>query len=125
LLLIPVVAATLLASVEAAAAATDFSTPHRLAYCGVSEGEPPLHLVCWRPADGLTLNMTSGGRARGRLDRHNRGYHDPAVGRILRFGQAWTRTRRWACVSSSTGLTCSNASGHGWWLGLSRGSRVF
>ena len=124
LLLVAIIAAFLVTVADAAAVA-DFATPHTLAYCGVSQGEAPFRLICWRPADGLTLDMTTRGRAKSHLDRLNRGYHDPAVGRVLRFGQGWARRGRWACVSSSSGLTCSNASGHGFWIGRLRGSRVF
>src|SRR5262245_40467502 len=120
-----VVASALLASASSATAVADFVTPRRAAYCGVSEGEPPFHLICWRPADGLTLDMTRRGRAHRSLYRPNRGYHDPATARILRFGQAWSRPGHWRCVSRLTGLTCHNRSGHGWWLGRLRGSRLF
>jgi hypothetical protein len=76
----------------------------------------------------MTLAMGSVGRAGARVDRANRGYYDPAPGRILRFGQLWKArgfTRGyWKCVSRSRALICTNASGHGWWLGRSRGLRL-
>jgi hypothetical protein len=117
------VAAALTAAFSAAAVAA-FVTPHKTPYCSVSEGETPLHLICWRPADGLTLDMKREGRAQKHVRPVNRSYFDPAPGRLLRFGQ----TRRFAgysCVSRSVGLTCSNRSRHGWWLGRLHRSRLF
>jgi hypothetical protein len=32
---------------------------------------------------------------------------------------------RFVCNSRSSGLTCQNARGHGWWLGRYVGYRVF
>ena len=113
LVAVSVVAAAFLVWAGAASAVADFVTPRKAAYCGVSEGEPPLRLICWRPLDGLTLDMTRRGRVQRRLDSPNRGYYDPASGRVLRFGQTWTLPASWRCVSRSTGLTCTNRSGHG------------
>ena len=118
------VTAAALTAASSAAAVASFVTPDRAAYCGVSEGEPPLHLICWRPADGLTLDMTKRGQAQKRLYRSNRGYHDPATGRLLRFGQTWTLRNYWKCASGSSGLTCTNRSRHGWWVGRLRGYRM-
>ena len=52
-------------------------------------------------------------------------YYDPASGHVLRFGQIWTPLALWRCVNRSTGLTCTNRAGHGFWLGRLRGSRLF
>ena len=101
-----------------------FRTPGKAAYCGVSEGEPPLNLICWRPGDGLTLSMTRAGLTRRRLSALNRGYH-ATEGQILLFGKVWQLPGYWKCVSRATGLTCTNTTGHGWWLGRMRGSRLF
>jgi hypothetical protein len=125
LVAVSVVAAAFLVWAGAASAVADFVTPRKAAYCGVSEGEPPLRLICWRPLDGLTLDMTRRGRVQRRLYSPNRGYYDPASGRVLRFGQTWTLPASWRCVSRSTGLTCTNRSGHGFWLGRLGGSRLF
>jgi hypothetical protein len=114
-----------LATASAATAVADFVTPGKAAYCGVSEGEPPLTLNCWRPRDGITLDMTRRGHPRWRVYSPNRGYYDPAPGRILSFGSRWRFPGYWTCVSRATGLTCTNRAGHGWWLGRVRGSRVF
>ena len=58
-----VVGLTSLVVAAHAAAVADFVTPRKAAYCGVSEGEPPLHLICWRPLDGRALTMGQRGRA--------------------------------------------------------------
>jgi hypothetical protein len=113
-----------LATASAATAVAYFVTPGKAAYCGVSEGEPPLTLICWRPRDGITLNMTRRGRAHRTLYRPNRGAYDVA-GRILSFGKIWRFPDYWKCISRATGLTCTNRAGHGWWLGRVRGSKVF
>jgi hypothetical protein len=113
-----------LATASGATALADFVTPGKAAYCGVSEGEPPLTLICWRPRDGLTLDMTRRGRAHRSLYRPNRGAYDVA-GRILSFGKIWRFPDYWKCFSRATGLTCTSRAGHGWWLGPVRGSKVF
>ena len=121
-----IVAAAFLGSAASAVAVASFVTPRKAAYCGVSEGEVlPLRLICWRPLDGLTFDMTRRGRAQGRVHAPNRGYYEPAPGRILHYGLTWTHPGYWRCVSRSNGLTCTNRSGHGWWLGRMRGSRLF
>jgi hypothetical protein len=119
------IAGASLAAASTAAAVSDFATSRGAAYCGASEGEPPLRLICWRPRDGLTLDMTRRGSVQIHLNKRNRGYHDLAPGRVLRDGQAWSRPGYWKCVSRPKGLTCTNRAGHGWWLGRIRGSRSF
>jgi hypothetical protein len=120
-----VAAVGFLSLVGTAAGVADFVTPRKAAYCGVSDGEPPFRLICWRPSDALTLDMTKRGRAHKRIYAPNRGYYDPAPARVLRFGRTWRLTGYWKCVSRSTGLTCTNRSGHGWWVGRVHGSRLF
>jgi hypothetical protein len=124
LLIILAIATGALTTASSAAAVAAFVTPHKNAYCGITEGEAPLSLICWRPADGLTLEMKRFGRPHKSIHPSNRGYFDRAPGRLLRFGQSW-RLSGWACVSRSAGLTCTNRSGHGWWLGRLQGSRLF
>lgn len=101
-----------------------FQTPGGAAYCGWSEGEPPEALICWTPNDGYTIGMFDWGRpTRGTYERNNRGYEEPYAP-MLRFG----RTIRWGvtrCASRSTGLTCTNGDGHGWWLGRYHGLKRF
>jgi hypothetical protein len=121
LLLCALIAASL---ATASVATATFRTPGKAAYCGVSEGEPPLSLICWRPGDGLTLSMTRAAFPRRRLSALNRGYH-ATEGQILLLGKVWRLSGYWKCVSRVTGLTCTNKTGHGWWLGRARGSRLF
>jgi hypothetical protein len=40
-------------------------------------------------------------------------------------GDTWSQAGSYSCVLRRTGLTCRNASGHGWWLGSSSAYRVF
>jgi len=124
LVVVSAAAAALLVGAGSAWAAAAFVTSGKAAYCGVSEGEAPLRLVCWRPSDGLTLDMGRFGRAQKRVDIANRGFYQPQPGRVLRYGETWAQPRHWSCVSRSTGLTCTNRSGHGWSLGR-RKSRLF
>lgn len=124
LLVVSVVAAAFFVWAGSASAVADFVTPGRAAYCGVSEGEGPLRLICWRSSDGLTLDMGRFGHAQESVHLSNRGFYQPVPGRVLRYGQTWTRPRYFRCVSRSTGLTCTNRFGHGWWLGR-RQSRLF
>lgn len=124
-LLLIVVATASLVTASVAEAAAAFVTPRQAAGCGVSEGEPPLRLICWRRADGITLEMTRRGRPGRSVVKLNRGYYEPAPGRILSFGKVWQFPGYWKCVSRATGLTCTNRTGHGWWLGRVRGSRLF
>jgi hypothetical protein len=117
-------AATALVSVPAAVAAASFVTPGRAAYCSVSHGEPPHHLICWTPNDGFTVAMYRFGRSHKNYSPSNRGWHELA-GRVLRFGETWSLPGYWRCVSRRTGLRCTNRAGHGWWLGRYRGYRLF
>jgi hypothetical protein len=105
-----------------AAAVASFRTPERMAYCGLTEGEPPAALVCWRPRDGLTLTMDPRSRAKRWVNGLNRNFHQPA--RFLRFGQTW-RAHGFRCTSRRSGLRCVNRAGHGWLLGRQTGVRTF
>jgi hypothetical protein len=82
---------TALVVCDDARAVVEFATPARAAYCGTSQGEPPISLICWTPADGFTVSMYRGGRASKEYHRPNKGYQD-LVGRILRFDQRWRST---------------------------------
>jgi hypothetical protein len=77
-------------------------------------------LWCWTPNDGFTLALSSSGRpARVRgAESANRG-NQPAYG-TLGFGERW-QAGPFSCVSRKSGLTCSNADGHGWTLPRYRG----
>jgi Protein kinase domain len=77
-------------------------------------------LTCWTPNDGFTVELPGHGSAvrvrsaeplnRGRQPDH------PALG----FGEPWS-VGAFRCVSRNSGLTCSNADGHGWTLPRYRG----
>ena len=77
-------------------------------------------LWCWTPNDGFTLALpSSGSPARVRsAESVNRG-NQPAYG-TLGFGERW-QAGPFSCVSRKSGLTCSNADGHGWTLPRYRG----
>jgi len=100
-----------------------FRTPGEAAYCGLSEGEPPIHLICWTPNDGFTVDMTARGRAHKRYVRGNRGLVQN-LAPVLRFGRTW-RAGSFVCRSRSSGLTCTNRRGHGWRLGRYVGYSLF
>src|SRR5690348_17291368 len=101
----------------------DFRTPGRAAYCGFSEGESPVWLICWTPDDGYTVAMRPQTRPESEYNRFNRRlYQDRAP--VLRFGRS-RRLFGYRCTSRRTGLTCRNRAGHGWWLGRYHGVRLF
>ena len=114
-----------LSFVSSASAIADLSTPDRALYCGISEGEPPIRLICWRAKDGYTVSMTRLSRPTGRLYQPNRGNHDRLVGRKLQFGQPWSIAKSWTCISYRGGMTCVNRAGHGWSLGTKAGAKLF
>jgi hypothetical protein len=116
-------ASAILACAGSALAVPSFVTPRKAVYCGLSEGEGPLHLICWRPADGLTFSVGRSGRAQKWINRRNRGFYDVA-GRVLRYGETWSAARAFRCVSRATGLTCVNRAHHGWLIDRHR-SRLF
>ena len=101
-----------------------FRTPGRTAYCGPSEGERPILFVCWTPSDGYSVSMFARGRANGHFSRLNTGaYQDLAP--VLRFAHTWRAVASFTCTSRTSGLTCRNGAGHGWWLGRDNGNRLF
>ena len=114
-LAVAAIAIAALTSVGSALAVASFVTPGKAVYCGLSEGEGPLHLICWRPADGLTFSIGRSGGAQRWINPRNRGFHQVA-GR----GETWSAARSFRCVSRATGLTCVNRSHHGWWVGRRR-----
>jgi hypothetical protein len=101
-----------------------FRTPGEAAYCGLPEGDVGrLRLICWTPNDGFTVDMTVRGRPHKAYRSGNRGLVQN-LAPVLRFGQ----TRRYGsfvCTSRSSGLTCTNRRGHGWWLGRYVGYKLF
>lgn len=100
-----------------------FRTPSEAAYCGLSEGEPPVTLTCWTPNDGFTTWMTVRGRSHKAYHADNRGLTQN-LAPVLRFGKTW-RAGSYVCRSRKTGLTCTNRRGHGWRLGRYVGYRLF
>lgn len=128
-----------LAVASGAHAAPSFKTPGGAAYCGVVEAfEVPRdyipQLVCWTPNDGFTISMSPVGLVREKnYYQPNKGTNLPA--RVLPFGRNWFarvaffglpgRDVVYRCASRGSGLTCANASGHGWWLGRLKGYRTF
>ena len=118
--------AALAAPVAAQAALDDgavFRTPGKAAYCNYGLDLPPLTVGCWTPNDGFTVYMSMRGRPYKYYEHWNRGHVDNSAP-LLRFGRA-TRLAGVVCVSRSTGLTCVNQRGHGWWLGRYIGYRLF
>ncbi len=130
-----------------------FGTPGTAAYCYVTPESPvdlrPV-LLCWTPNDGWSAAIGwSGRRAFTRYyTKPPAIVHDLGVlkgytprARLLSFGQRWSyrcgdpkdietcdgRQGRTAftCASRSTGLTCTNAAKHGFWIGRYRGYRLF
>lgn len=118
------VVAAALGFTSAAFAVTAIGTPDNALYCGISSGEPPTRLICWRAKDGYTVSMTRLSRSTGEIYSPNRGSH-PAPGRKLQYGKTWSLSDYWTCISHRGGLTCVNRAGHGWWLGSFAGSRRF
>jgi hypothetical protein len=116
----------------AASAAVDFRTPNRAAYCDyypvgeVIEGGPNTHpfFQCWTPNDGFFTTMSGRSRVSKGYSQDQLVRYTPATARILRFGQTFRRGS-FVCKSRATGLTCTNAKGHGWWLGRFVGYRIY
>jgi hypothetical protein len=131
-----------------------FRTPGAAAYCyidlaGFEDDRPDL--LCWTPNDGWGVEIASTDR-RAFVAYHNhaprtaedfsdlRGYR-PWV-HTLGFGSTWSYRCKnvrddatciaggdgkaaFICRSRSIGLTCTNAVGHGFWIGRFRGYRLF
>ncbi|MFN2467204.1 MAG: hypothetical protein ABR521_03615 [Gaiellaceae bacterium] len=99
-----------------------WKTPGEAAYCSLREGGS--RLVCWTPNDGFTITLYSGGgRPSHYYSATNRNY--AATAPLLGFGGRWAAGQGFSCSSASTGLTCTNNTGHGWWLGRYRGYRTW
>ena len=126
--------ASLLLGVADAEAATFFRTPSGnigCVYDGSSGGslrcdirsglvpKPPRPRGCtvdW--GDSLSL----GRRGRARVTCHGDTVLLPGA-RVLRYGQTWRRNG-FRCVSRTTGLTCRNPAGNGFFLSRERWRRV-
>jgi hypothetical protein len=112
-------------SVPAVAAAyANFRAPGRTVYCEVGDPPPPRVLECWRATDGRSIAMLPTGRALVNPDTNTRGqYEDRAP--VLQFGRTWHYRTSYRCTSRRLGVTCTNRSHHGFWLGRYHGYRLF
>ena len=131
-----VVAVTLVALAAASPAAADpvtgFHTPAWAAQCVVDVRADASRntLTCWTPNDGFYVRVTPQGRVAKGYARRYRGLRDTywADG-LLSYGENWKHISpgffQFACQSRRNGLTCTNHEGHGWWLGRSRGYRIY
>jgi hypothetical protein len=126
ILLVAALGLTLLCGATPAQAVVDFKTPRNAAYCSADEVTGN-RFLCWTPNDGFTVGMKTNGRVKKLYSRANRGYRDRYFGRVLRYGQSgrFGARRQFRCTSHASGLTCLNRAGHGWWLGIFRGYRIF
>jgi hypothetical protein len=109
-----------------AAAIVDFKTPRNAAYCSADEVTGN-RFLCWTPNDGFTVRMTANGRVAKFYNASSKGFHDRFYGRVLRYGQSgrFGARRQFRCVSRVSGLICTNRAGHGWWLGVFTGYRIY
>jgi hypothetical protein len=101
-----------------------FRTPKKAAYCGLTEGEGPSHLLCWTPNDGFTVDMGGRSQVRKRYISAKPWLLRPGA----RSGPALRPELAHGAVpvcQRSLGLTCTNGGRHGWWLGRFRGYRIF
>ncbi len=121
------------ASATPASGLSGFHTPDWAAQCVVAENVlgGPSPLICWTPNDGFTVKRYPGGRVTKKYARANRAYRDRFFAkRLVGFGQHWGFRIAYVgyiyrCASLSTGVTCRNQAGHGWWLGRYKGYRIF
>jgi hypothetical protein len=124
------------ASATSSSSLDGFHTKAWAAQCVVPEwfesARPYKTLVCWTPNDGFTVEMTRfGSPTKSYLSAHA-GYNDRFFAKtLLHYGQTWRfdlfgyEPIAFTCTSRSTGLTCTNRAGHGWWLGRYVGYRLF
>jgi hypothetical protein len=106
-----------------AAASTVFRLPGRTLYCEIVQYKPT-SLDCWRSTDGRNIGILPTGRALVNPDTNNRGNHQDRAP-VLQFGQTWHRGTTYRCTSRRLGVTCTNGSHHGFWLGRYHGYRLF
>lgn len=148
-LVLGLIAAFALVAASVAWGYIDFATPGKAAYCYVAAGEvnytPNPALVCYTPNDGFTVTMRSGSRVTKRYVAENKWAFATPL-RTLKYGQSFWASDSgdntytglgtpkdtglvgpvlYRCWSRSTGLTCKNRAGHGWWLGRYRGYRIY
>lgn len=134
---------TLAPQVSGSHSIASFYTPEKAAYCNLiaditGENYFTPFLLCWTPNDGFTATLRASGKPTTAYDKRNKWYYPPRSIRRLRFGQSWwanadafegTGAGRgdvlFRCQSRSSGLTCENRAGHGFWFGRFRGYRIF
>jgi hypothetical protein len=133
------------ASAPASHSFPTFFTTGKLALCKFAtdlSGENSFtpYLNCWRPRDGFTVTLESTGRPLFGTRKENKGPTETVLlpRWLLRFGETWWGNRGaeqgkgsgrgrvlYRCTSRTSGLMCSSISGHGFWLGRTRGHRIF
>ena len=120
-----------------------FRTPDQGIYCGVVEAyevppsDVPPPLTCWRPRNGFTVYLYALRGAGTHWNPNNKGASASGSARVLPFRQQWWQTGGrsgfgsaprglfYWCFNRTTGLTCANRVGHGFWLGRRRGVWLF
>src|SRR3954452_5749495 len=112
-----------------------FYTPGKAAYCGSVvdiTGDNPGYvpwLYCWTPNDGFTIELRDAkARPSARNVAKNKWHYEPST-RRLTYRQDWWMNRAGQegtgtggrgdvmirCASRTSGLTCTNRRGHGFW----------
>jgi hypothetical protein len=106
-----------------ALAHADFKQPGGGIYCGPNHIQP-VSMICWRASTGFTVSMAETGKVTFDTVRKNRhAYEDSAP--TLRFGKTWRFQDAFRCRMDRKGLTCKNRSKHGWFIGRTKGYRIF
>jgi hypothetical protein len=118
-----VVVACVGAALIPALALGDFKVPGGGIYCAKNR-LTPAGFLCWRSETGLTVKMNETGKVLVDTIRANRKLYEDTAPR-LRFGHSWRFKDAFWCSMTHTGLTCHNRSKHGWFLGLTKGYRIF
>jgi hypothetical protein len=118
-----VVIVLVLAALAPALARGDFKQPGGGVYCTIQRAAPEL-LECWRSKTGLTLAMGVRGRPSFDTLRSNRNTFEDAAP-PLRLGHTWRFKGLFTCSMASNGMTCKNRARHGWFMGRTKGYRLF
>jgi hypothetical protein len=111
------------AALVPALALGDFKQPGGGIYCGPNR-TIPVGLLCWRSSTGLTVKMNDTGKVVVDTIRKNRKLYEDAAP-PLRVGQTWRFRDSFRCTMAKAGLTCHNRSKHGWFMGRTKGYRIF
>jgi hypothetical protein len=101
----------------------DFKQPGGGVYCGPSR-TVPIGLLCWRSKTGFTVKMNATGPVVTDTIRLNRNLYEDAAP-PLRVGRKWRFRDSFFCSMAKAGLTCKNRSKHGWFMGRTKGYRIF